>query len=230
MPNHEGRCYYTHCAAVQNDNLNNNGEPYPVGGEDELLVILKFFSVSTMGRRMPNEEIRFERYVELGRRDIWVGFSDIKQQQQQHANNNNNNNRSESEWMVNSLSDMGVPEAEHPFCIDQLFDAVEVAVSPDRPILLGIWHVTIINERVPVLIPASESAIEGLEKVRLDSGIIGRTPSCAICLKDFAEEEGMVTRMPCSHYYHGDCIVEWLHINHLCPMCRYPMPISSSNP
>lgn len=221
------RRYYTHHAAVQNDNSNNNGEPYPVGGEDELLVILKLYSVSAIGPGMSNDEIRIERYVEVSRRYIWVGFSGIKQQQ---ANHNHNNNWSESELMANSLSDMGVPVAEHPFCIDKLFDAVQVAVSPHRPIILGVWHVTISNESEPVLIPASESAIEGLEIVRLDCEIIGHTPSCAICLKDFAqqeEEEGMVTRMPCSHY-HGDCIVEWLHINHLCPMCRYPMPSSSN--
>lgn len=61
------RRYYTHHAAVQNDNSNNNGEPYPVGGEDELLVILKLYSVSAIGPGMSDEEIGIESYVEVAR-------------------------------------------------------------------------------------------------------------------------------------------------------------------
>ncbi|KAL6142266.1 hypothetical protein ACLB2K_060549 [Fragaria x ananassa] len=76
--------------------------------------------------------------------------------------------------------------------------------------------------------PAAESAIEGLEKVRLDADIIEQTPMCGICRKDFAleeeEQEVMLTRMPCSHCYHKDCIARWLSVNHRCPLCRYPMP------
>ena len=51
---------------------------------------------------------------------------------------------------------------------------------------------------------------------------------CAICLDEFSIEgvaaEARVIRMPCSHIYHEDCIVEWLENSNMCPMCRYELP------
>lgn len=33
------------------------------------------------------------------------------------------------------------------------------------------------------------------------------------------------TRLPSFHIYYENCIVHWLNISHLCPLCRYAMPI-----
>ncbi|KAJ7982222.1 RING/U-box superfamily protein [Quillaja saponaria] len=66
------------------------------------------------------------------------------------------------------------------------------------------------------LVPASKESIEGLEKVKVE----GSRGHCSICLEDF-EDGCEVTRTPCSHVYHGDCIVNWLHNNNLCPLCRF---------
>jgi len=30
--------------------------------------------------------------------------------------------------------------------------------------------------------------------------------------------------MPCSHYFHEQCIFSWLQLNHVCPLCRFPLP------
>nr|DAD39303.1 TPA_asm: hypothetical protein HUJ06_013626 [Nelumbo nucifera] len=78
-------------------------------------------------------------------------------------------------------------------------------------------------------VPASASAIEALEKVRLDvngNGVDSTStmPSrCTICLEELPIGS-QVTRMPCSHVYHGGCIVKWLETSNLCPLCRYEMP------
>ncbi|PRQ37908.1 putative transcription factor C2H2 family [Rosa chinensis] len=77
---------------------------------------------------------------------------------------------------------------------------------------------------IAMTIPASKSAIEDLKKVRLESVETARHAGlCSICLEDF--KAGVeATRLPCLHFFHGDCVVRWLEINHQCPLCRFPMP------
>ncbi|CAH9100735.1 unnamed protein product [Cuscuta europaea] len=69
---------------------------------------------------------------------------------------------------------------------------------------------------------ATESSIATLEKVKsTEKG------ECAICLEDMEVNE-MVTRMPCDHKFHGDCIVQWLGKGHVCPLCRFEMPVATT--
>ena len=50
---------------------------------------------------------------------------------------------------------------------------------------------------------------------------------CAICVEDFTDGDGLRV-LPCEHYFHRQCIDEWL-INHsaVCPLCKYEVPRSS---
>ncbi|EEF48337.1 E3 ubiquitin-protein ligase ATL4-like [Ricinus communis] len=69
--------------------------------------------------------------------------------------------------------------------------------------------------------PASKSCIEGLKRVRIDKDddkISGET--CMVCLEKESVGE-VVIRLACGHVFHEDCIVKWLHTNHLCPLCRF---------
>ncbi|PRQ32021.1 putative transcription factor C2H2 family [Rosa chinensis] len=34
----------------------------------------------------------------------------------------------------------------------------------------------------------------------------------------------LITQLPYAHQYHVDCIIKWLQMSHMCPLCRYPMP------
>ncbi|PIA62579.1 hypothetical protein AQUCO_00200527v1 [Aquilegia coerulea] len=77
------------------------------------------------------------------------------------------------------------------------------------------------------MIPASRKAIDELEKIKFDGGgetsIINKV--CNICLDEF--EMGLeVTRLPCSHGFHGDCITKWLETSHFCPSRCQLMMIS----
>lgn len=87
----------------------------------------------------------------------------------------------------------------------------------------------------PKLIPATISSIQGLEKLKLDEAT---SFTCAICkeghdldhldvvqAQDHGKPSTNTTRLPCLHIYHENCIVHWLKISHLCPLCRYAMPI-----
>ena len=43
--------------------------------------------------------------------------------------------------------------------------------------------------------------------------------ACSICLENF-DKSDRVTRLPCNHIYHSDCIAICLRNNPLCPLCR----------
>jgi len=46
-------------------------------------------------------------------------------------------------------------------------------------------------------------------------------PRCAVCLSDF-EVQSSVSRLPCGHLYHEDCIERWTSTQPHCPLCRCP--------
>ncbi|XP_004295820.1 PREDICTED: E3 ubiquitin-protein ligase RING1-like [Fragaria vesca subsp. vesca] len=126
--------------------------------------------------------------------------------------------------------------------IVKIHDVTTVNLDDDDidPILLDRVITESLETYRSKLIPAAKHSIDDLKKGRLlvDSSeleaVVTRTPSCAICLDNFDRHEPMmmmrVTRLPCSHSYHQDCIIHWLEINHVCPLCRYPMPTTDNWP
>ncbi len=44
--------------------------------------------------------------------------------------------------------------------------------------------------------------------------------SCPICLTSF-DIGTPITRLPCRHTYHHNCIRQWLHTHVTCPYCRH---------
>ncbi|XP_059648267.1 uncharacterized protein LOC132294429 [Cornus florida] len=61
---------------------------------------------------------------------------------------------------------------------------------------------------------------DGLKTVPWIGGYIDK---CIICFVKF-RVGSEVTRMPCDHVYHEDCIIHWLEISNFCPICRFKMP------
>lgn len=82
---------------------------------------------------------------------------------------------------------------------------------------------------VPRPIPATEEAIQKLEKVTFQD-CSESMRECTICSEEFHQNDlvNQIVRMPCGHVYHQQCIQKWLKISHLCPLCRYKMPCSTS--
>lgn len=52
--------------------------------------------------------------------------------------------------------------------------------------------------------------------------------SCVICRESYAPGDTLL-RLPCFHEFHGECIRDYLETAHgpLCPICRYPVLVSS---
>ncbi|KAL0557684.1 hypothetical protein IC582_006234 [Cucumis melo] len=56
----------------------------------------------------------------------------------------------------------------------------------------------------------------GTEKERV---ISGEDAVCCICLAKYANNDEL-RELPCSHFFHKDCVDKWLKINALCPLCK----------
>ncbi|QDZ19748.1 RING-type domain-containing protein [Chloropicon primus] len=78
--------------------------------------------------------------------------------------------------------------------------------------------------------PASADAVAKLPRIR-DMEELGKLTGekcCSICQDDWCtgeldgEEEGgfVAVKMPCSHVFHEDCLLQWLKEHNTCPICR----------
>ena len=68
----------------------------------------------------------------------------------------------------------------------------------------------------------SNAVVAALVPVSPKDGRIGEGATCSICLADY--EDGQPCLMlPCTHAYHGECILPWLRASRTCPMCRTPL-------
>lgn len=143
--------------------------------------------------------------------------------------------------MSELLSRMNVPEDERPGIIKKVFPVLESA-NTMLPICVVINRRTfkfqyirdrfdqmadrVTNESMDAYearpIPAAKSFIEDLERMSLDDSEDAKQ-SCAICMDCF-EDGVQVIRLPCLHFFHENCTVQWLMTSHSCPLCRYPMP------
>ncbi|KAK9059333.1 hypothetical protein SSX86_021953 [Deinandra increscens subsp. villosa] len=96
----------------------------------------------------------------------------------------------------------------------QNIDLFSIAITPQPPSTTGLDVPTI--ESYPKTILG--------ESCRLPKDDDG---TCPICLSDYEPKEVVRTIPECKHYFHADCIDEWLKLNATCPVCR-KSPESSS--
>ncbi|KAK1829180.1 hypothetical protein QBC39DRAFT_137705 [Podospora conica] len=69
--------------------------------------------------------------------------------------------------------------------------------------------------------PATDDAIGRLEKKKVDEQMLGAEgkAECTICMDDLSKGDE-VTVLPCSHWFHGECVTLWLKQHNTCPICR----------
>jgi len=69
--------------------------------------------------------------------------------------------------------------------------------------------------------PASQVAIDKLEVRELDEKMLGGDTKtrCVICVDEMGVGE-KASVLPCSHFFHGECVTPWLKQHNTCPVCR----------
>lgn len=75
----------------------------------------------------------------------------------------------------------------------------------------------------------------GTEKERT---ISGEDAVCCICLASYLDNDEL-RELPCTHFFHAECVDKWLKINATCPLCKYeivekdetpPTPTNTASP
>jgi hypothetical protein len=74
----------------------------------------------------------------------------------------------------------------------------------------------IVRRQLPRITIAADDLIESCNR------------ECAICT-DAIQVGDVMTRLPCAHLYHPDCIDDWFQRSCLCPVCRYELPTDDPN-
>jgi len=96
--------------------------------------------------------------------------------------------------------------------------------------LIRIWyeftisrHNNIINENAnninERLINHEACNPQNIEKIEIQFKNNLYQNECTICLENFNENEKLY-ELSCKHYYHKDCIDDWLSKKNTCPLCR----------
>ena len=62
--------------------------------------------------------------------------------------------------------------------------------------------------------------LEEIEFKKEENGVVNEQHMCSICLIDFNEDEKIIRLPICNHYFHKECLRQWLQTNGICPYCR----------
>ncbi|KAH8556265.1 hypothetical protein BGW37DRAFT_471736 [Umbelopsis sp. PMI_123] len=76
--------------------------------------------------------------------------------------------------------------------------------------------------------PASEEIIAKLKSRKTTSQDTVDNQDCSVCKEEFSVSEDVLI-LPCEHFFHRDCIKQWLLVNGTCPICRYSLTVDTES-
>ncbi|KAJ3679091.1 hypothetical protein LUZ60_017102 [Juncus effusus] len=104
--------------------------------------------------------------------------------------------------------------------LDQESESVVDSVHMSEYEILAGQIETAIQRGCP---PAAKCVVKSLPSITLTEEDLNRDQSsCAVCKDEMVVKE-KITKLPCNHLYHKDCILPWLKIRNTCPVCRYEL-------
>ncbi|GJV05270.1 multidrug resistance-associated protein 5 [Tanacetum coccineum] len=59
-----------------------------------------------------------------------------------------------------------------------------------------------------------------------ERAISGEDAVCCICLPKYADND-LLRELPCTHFFHMECVDKWLKINASCPLCKFEIGASN---
>lgn len=74
-----------------------------------------------------------------------------------------------------------------------------------------------------VVLPLTDNAIQNLQRKQFKDIVPDESNElCSICQEKYEQTSNIVI-LPCKHYFHEECVVQWLkNYHHKCPLCREP--------
>jgi E3 ubiquitin-protein ligase RNF115/126 len=67
--------------------------------------------------------------------------------------------------------------------------------------------------------PASKKIVEQLSRIKVTEENSSKYNMCVICAED-VEIGNILVELDCSHNFHEECILSWLKMSNMCPICR----------
>lgn len=79
--------------------------------------------------------------------------------------------------------------------------------------------------------PSTPTSSEGLAAIKTEllRALTSEPVDCAVC-KDKVEQDKMCKMLPCTHFFHPDCIAPWLESHSSCPVCRFDLNSAPPTP
>ncbi|CDQ72250.1 unnamed protein product [Oncorhynchus mykiss] len=95
-----------------------------------------------------------------------------------------------------------------------------------RPICLAVWAGTFTQESTHSTPHPAGPDWFGLRRPLLDrvsTGFNGLCEViCAVCLEEFKQKDELGI-CPCKHAFHRKCLIKWLEVRKVCPLCNMPV-------
>ena len=98
-----------------------------------------------------------------------------------------------------------------------------VTVNSQRPQPNTQLSTSVVPQHIAFVMGLDGPTIESYPKTLLGESWELPNPNdntCPICLSEYKPKETLRTIPECNHYFHVNCIDEWLKINTTCPVCR----------
>ncbi|CAI2374123.1 unnamed protein product [Moneuplotes crassus] len=73
--------------------------------------------------------------------------------------------------------------------------------------------------------------INTIDILNVTGGRFEANDICCICLENYSEENGPVIQIPCPgpHYFHKQCVIQWIREKNCCPICKAEITIEDIN-